>query len=111
MLIICLSIKDELNNDLRIVAAKQFETVSGGIDYEKANDIDSCSLLAWNGYMTYELYKVKEEKVDANTESNVTVLNSVLTEITDLVMQSELQSCFYYSRNEDETITSVVFDI
>lgn len=33
--------KDELNNDLRIVAAKQFEIVSGGIDYEKVNDIDS----------------------------------------------------------------------
>lgn len=56
--------------------------------------------------MTYELFKVKEEKVDANTESNVTVLNSVLTEITDLVMQSEPKVVSITSRNEDETITS-----
>ena len=31
--------KDELNENLRIVAARQFETVSGGIDYEKVDDI------------------------------------------------------------------------
>ncbi|NLC96787.1 MAG: serine protease [Erysipelotrichaceae bacterium] len=48
-----------------------------------------CLLLIWNGFITYEFLELKTN-VDSNkTQSNVTVLNSVLTDITDLVTQNE----------------------
>ncbi len=41
--------KDELNENLRIVAAQQFEIISGGLDYEKVDDCSSlfASDLEW----------------------------------------------------------------
>lgn len=65
-----------------------------------------CLLLAWNGYITYELFKVKDEESNLSTESNVTVLNSVLTDITELVSVSEPKVVSVVSKSENETINS-----